>query len=212
MTRIKVCGVTRPQDAAAAVAAGVDFLGLNFWPGSKRYLAPAMAGRVAAEARAAGAAQIVGVFVDPDPAEVAAIAGTLGLDAIQLHGDEPPDVGAAIAVATGRPVWKALAADVARDRIAGYQVDVVLIDTPTPGRGGSGATFDWAIARELRRLHPERRLVLAGGLGPDNVAAAIAEVSPWAIDIASGVESAPGIKDPVRVAALVAAVRTSVRA
>lgn len=213
MIRVKICGVTRPGDAAHAVTAGADLLGLNFWPRSKRYLPPAEAIAVAAAARAAGAVQLAGVFVDAAVAEVAAIARAVGLDVIQLHGDETVADARALADATGLAIWKAIAigtaADVAglaawpHDATAGFALAAVLLDTPSAGRGGSGHAFDWRLVRGA----PHHRLVLAGGLHPDNVAAAVAAVAPWAVDVASGVEAAPGIKDPGKVTAFIAAAR-----
>jgi len=209
MTKIKICGVTQPDDAARVVAAGADFLGLNFWPRSKRYLPAADAPAVAAAARAAGPALLVGVFVNATHAALIAIAREVALDVIQLHGDETPDDAVALAEATGVPVWKAVAVGGADDLTAlpTWSVDAILLDAPAVGRGGSGAVFDWTHARTARDRHPDRRLVLAGGLGPHNVAAAIAAVAPWAVDVASGVEAAPGRKDADKVAAFVAAVR-----
>jgi len=211
MTKIKVCGVTLPDDAAQVAAAGVDFVGLNFWPRSKRYLAPERAPLIAAAARAAspGSVQVVGLFVNASVAEIAGIARTVELDVIQLHGDETPEDVMAVAQATQRAVWKAIAAAGPREveRLEAWPVDAILLDAPTAGRGGSGKTFDWNLARDVRRRNPARKLVLAGGLDPDNVAAAIDAVDPWAVDVASGVEAAPGIKDAAKVTAFVAAVR-----
>lgn len=214
MTKIKICGVTLPDDATRVAAAGIELIGLNFWPRSKRYLAPERAPIVAAAARAAttapGGILVVGVFVNAALAEIAALARDVPLDVIQLHGDESPDEVAAVAQATGRAVWKAVAAGGPRDieRLDSWPVDAILLDTPAVGRGGSGKTFDWNLAREVRRSSPARKLVLAGGLDPGNVGAAIDAVDPWAVDVASGVESAPGIKDPGKLAAFVAAVRS----
>jgi phosphoribosylanthranilate isomerase len=209
MTRIKICGVTLPDDAARVAATGVDYLGLNFWPPSKRYLTPERAPAVAAAARAAGPARLVGLFVNQPLDAIAAIARDVALDAIQLHGDETPAAVVAIAQLTGRPVWKAIAvagpADLAQ--LDAWSVEAFVLDAPAVGRGGAGQVFDWNLARDARRSYPARQLVLAGGLGPHNVAAAIEAVEPWAVDVASGVESAPGIKDPAKVAAFVAAVR-----
>jgi phosphoribosylanthranilate isomerase len=207
-TKIKICGVTRADDAAWVAAAGVDFVGLNFWPRSKRYLPIERSAAVAAAARGAGPVQLVGVFVNASQAEIVAAAHAAGLDAIQLHGDETQDDAIAIAGATGRPVWKAIAVGGPED-LAGLErwpTDALLFDAPAAGRGGAGKVFDWSLARGARRLHPDRRFVLAGGLAPHNVAEAIAAVAPWAVDVASGVESAPGIKDPVKLAAFVAAI------
>ena len=217
MTKIKICGVTRPDDAARIAEAGVDFIGLNFWPSSKRYLPPERAPAVAAAARAAspssGVVQLVGVFVNASLDEIAAIARDVALDVIQLHGDESPDDAAAIDQATQRPVWKAIAVAGPDDlaSLGMWSVDALLLDAPAVGRGGAGKVFDWALARAARQSHPMRRLVLAGGLGPHNVAAAIDAVGPWAVDVASGVESAPGLKDAAKVAAFVAAVYNPAR-
>ena len=209
MTRVKICGVTLADDAARVAAAGVDFIGLNFWPKSRRYLAPERAPIVAAAARAAGQARLVGVFVEPEVDEVLAIAARVELDVIQLHGDETPEACEQIAAALYRPVWKAIAVGGPKDltRLEAWPADALLLDAPSRGRGGAGTTFDHALAREARERYPARHFVLAGGLDPSNVAAAIALVEPWAVDVASGVEAAPGIKDPAKLAAFLAAVR-----
>lgn len=210
MTLAKICGITRIEDARVISAAGADFLGLNLWPRSKRHVSLEHAAALAAAARAAGPAKIVGLFVDAAPSEIQRSAAQIGLDAIQLHGDETPADAAVIAAATGLEIWKAHAAD--RVDLTWWEHrHVVLLDTPTPGRGGSGKTFDWAIAKTALADHPIHRVVLAGGLDPDNVTRAIAEVAPWAVDVASGVESAPGIKDLERVAAFLRAVRLAER-
>lgn len=209
MTKIKICGVTLAEDAARVAGAGVEYLGLNFWPKSKRYLAPARAPRVAEAARAAGEVKLVGVFVNAAPEEIATIAQALALDAVQLHGDEPPEVLREIATTTRLPVWRAVAVSTESDISAldRWGADMLLLDTPSAGRGGAGTVFDWALARRARTAFPAHRIVLAGGLGPANVAAAIAQVAPFAVDVATGVESAPGVKDPAKLAAFVAAVR-----
>ena len=206
-TLIKVCGVTRPDNAADIAAAGADFIGLNFWPSSKRYLPPDHAAPVAEAARAARPdIRVVGVFVNAPLADIVALARSVPLDAIQLHGDETADDVAA-ATRTGCAVWKAIAVTGARatERLDAWAVDAILLDAPSAGRGGSGHAFDWSLARAVRSA-TSRRIVLAGGLSPDNVAAAIDAVAPWAVDVASGVEASPGIKDPGKVAAFVAAV------
>ncbi len=208
-TRIKICGVTLADDAARVAAAGVDFVGLNFWPKSKRYLAPERAPIVAAAARAAGAAKLVGVFVDPTIEDILKVCAVVELDVIQLHGDETPETVRKTSLAVYRPVWKAIAVASARDleHLDGWPADALLLDAPTPGRGGAGARFDHALARAARERYPSKNFVLAGGLDPGNVAQAIATVQPWAVDVASGVEAAPGIKDAKKIAAFVAAVR-----
>jgi phosphoribosylanthranilate isomerase len=208
-TRIKICGVTLPDDAARIAAAGIDFIGFNFWPRSKRYVDPERAPLLAAAARGAGTPKVVGVFVDAEIDEILAVCARVELDIIQLHGDEDVDTCANVAAAVYRPVWKAIAVSSFRDvdRLDLWPVDAILLDAATPGRGGAGASFDHQLAADARTHYPERRFVLAGGLDPANVALAIAAVDPWAVDVASGVEAGPGIKDPAKLAAFVAAVR-----
>jgi phosphoribosylanthranilate isomerase len=206
-TKIKICGVTRPHDAAGIATAGADFIGVNFWAKSKRRVTPTEAVAIADAVRAARPIPVVGVFVDLPIDEVIGIAQIARLDMLQLHGDESPADARELAMATGLPVWKAIAA--APDLALGvWDVDAILLDTPSPDKGGTGMTFDWGLAAAARVRH-DGKLVLAGGLAPGNVAAAIAAVHPWAVDVASGVESAPGIKDPAKVAAFIAAVRNA---
>ena len=192
MTKVKICGVTRPEDAVAAIEAGADMIGINLWPFSKRNVCVDDARNLARTARAAAAGvDIVGVFVNQEAEEIADIADVIGLDYVQLHGDESPEFCANLAV----PVMKAIAVASAADivRLAAYPVAAVVLDTPSPCYGGSGMTFDWSLAVAATR--GALPIVLAGGLTPDNVAAAVSEVAPFAVDVASGVESAPGIKD-----------------
>ncbi|MGE5182873.1 MAG: phosphoribosylanthranilate isomerase [Acidobacteriota bacterium] len=222
--RIKICGVTLADDAARVAAAGVDFVGLNFWPKSRRYLAPERAPIVAAAARGAGSPKLVGVFVDASIEDIQAVCAVVELDVIQLHGDESPDEVKQVSLAVYRPVWKALAVAGARDleHLDVWPADALLLDAPAvrvrharpdlatelaPGRAGAGARFDHGLARAARTRYPQRNFILAGGLDPTNVAAAVALVEPWAVDVASGVEAAPGIKDAAKLAAFVAAVR-----
>jgi phosphoribosylanthranilate isomerase len=208
-TLVKICGVTDPDNAAAVAAAGADFIGLNFWPRSKRFVTRERAGELAAAIRSAGPARLVGVFVDARPDDVAAVLAHVELDILQLHGDETP--ARLLAIAPGRSLWKAVAAHdaTAVDDLDRWPADAILLDTPSPDRGGTGKTFDWSIARAARDRYPARQLVLAGGLHPGNVGGAITAVSPWAVDVASGVESAPGIKDRARVADFIAAARAA---
>jgi phosphoribosylanthranilate isomerase len=160
-------------------------------------------------ARAAGSPRLVGVFVDPDLDYVVSIRARVELDAIQLHGDEDAEMCAAIAKATYLPVWKAIHVAGPKDvtRLEDWPVEAIMLDAPTPGRGGAGVHFDWGLARDARERYPARTFVLAGGLDADNVTEAIATVEPWAVDVATGVEAAPGIKDADKLAAFVAAVR-----
>jgi phosphoribosylanthranilate isomerase len=212
MTRIKICGVTLPDDAARVASMGADFIGLNFWPKSKRYLAPERAPMISSVVRSTGSAKLVGVFVDPEIDEIQAITATVDLDIIQLHGDETPDFVKKVSLAVYRPVWKALPIAARRDLDAldVWPAEALLLDAPTPGRGGAGAKFDWALAREARERYPKIRFVLAGGLTPDNVGGAIQTVEPWAVDVASGVEAAAGIKDPAKLEAFIGAARGTV--
>ena len=207
MTAVKICGVTRVEDAQAAARAGADFLGINFWPTSKRHVGAEAAAQLARAGRIRGA-MIVGVFVDATLTTIVEAARVASLDVIQLHGDEPPGFCAEVRAATRLRVWKAVPVAAAED-VAGLErwpVHAVLLDAATPARGGSGQTIDWTLAARAAQAG-ERPIVLAGGLDPGNVAAAVGAVKPWAVDVASGVESAPGIKDPARIAAFVRAVR-----
>ncbi len=225
MTRVKICGLTRLEDALAAVAAGADYLGFIFYPPSPRAIAPEAATALVARLRAAAAdrfarpdrPRLVGVFVNQSPAVVAAVLAQCGLDLAQLSGDESPDVMAAPASPLFGRAYKALRPRLADEAAAGgaryLAPDTLpgprlLLDTPH-GRlyGGTGETGDWALAAALTAAVP--RLMLAGGLTPDNVAAAVVRVRPYAVDVAGGVESAPGIKDPDRVRAFVAAAKAA---
>lgn len=217
---VKICGVTRVTDATHAVAVGADLLGLNFWPRSKRHVSIELAADLAAAARATatgGHPRIVGVFVDAELATIEVAIARVRLDIIQLHGAESATTIAAVA-ALGVPVWRAIAIASAADLDALDALDAitagpapaiaaVLLDTGVGGRAGSGTPFDWSLAALARARRPGRRTILAGGLTPHNVARAIATVAPYAVDVASGVESAPGIKDPAAVEAFIAATR-----
>jgi phosphoribosylanthranilate isomerase len=200
-TRVKICGITRLEDALEAVRLGADALGFNFWPGSKRFIAPAEARRIIRALPPL--VTTVGVFVDPSHDEAVAAAAVSGVQVLQLHGDESPEACRAFQL----PVVKALRvagpealAEVARYRgLAG-----ILLDAASPGYGGSGLTFDWSIAREAATRVP---LLLAGGLVPENVGEAVRAVRPWAVDVASGVESSPGVKDPEKLARFIRAAK-----
>jgi phosphoribosylanthranilate isomerase len=188
-TLVKICGVTRTEDAEAAVSAGADFIGLNFWPRSRRVVAVDAAIDIAAAIP--GDVKKVGVFVNAPAPTVLEIAARVGLDLVQLHGDED----GAYARALGRPYIRAIRCGSESDlrTIEDFDTDLVLLDTPSAGYGGSGKTFDWTLARAARRYG--RKLLLAGGLDEHNVASAVRDVRPYAVDVAGGVESAPGIKD-----------------
>ncbi len=213
MPLVKICGITRSEDAEHAVRAGADWLGLNFWPRSKRHVDRSVAAEVATAARRAAQARsdgaglaLVGVFVNQPLAEIAEIAATVGLDLVQLHGDESP-ADCRDAVAAGLSIIKALTvtreSDI--DSLARFPCKIFLIDTPDPGYGGSGRTCDWTLASAA--VVSGARIVLAGGLTPDNVARAVAEVRPYAVDVASGVEEVPGRKDPDKISAFIRAAK-----
>ncbi|HWF74793.1 MAG TPA: phosphoribosylanthranilate isomerase [Solirubrobacteraceae bacterium] len=204
LPRIKLCGVTTPEDAEYAAALGVWAIGVNFWPRSARRCDPALAAEIAAAVKRR--VEVVGVFVNPTLEHVAATAEAVGLTMVQLHGDEGPAFCAETARRTGCKVIKAARVHSGADiqALSAFHVDYHLLDSHVPGeRGGTGETFAWELARRHRGRVP---LILSGGLTPENVAEAIATVRPFAVDVASGVESAPGRKDPAKVEAFVNAV------
>lgn len=193
MTLIKICGITELEDALAACDAGADALGFNFWRRSPRYVEPRSAARIIE--RIPGTVLAVGVFVDEAAERIEEIAAESGIEVAQLHG------------ACGVPRlrwWKALeAGPEARRAIEQFEAEAFLLDAPAGAqRGGTGRTFDWALAAGL-----PAKIVLAGGLGPDNVREAVREARPWGVDACSRLESAPGRKDPEKVRAFVRAVR-----
>jgi phosphoribosylanthranilate isomerase len=203
MTRVKVCGITRPEDAELAASLGAWAIGFILWPGSKRCADPAVAAGIARALRRR--VEPVGVFVNQPLDEIERLADAIGLTHVQLHGDEGPSFCSAVAQRTGVRVIKAIriasAADV-RDAER-FHTDLHLLDTAARGlRGGSGTTWDWELAARRRTSVP---FVLSGGLTPENVADGIGAVHPWAVDVASGVEAAPGIKDPEKVEAFLRA-------
>jgi phosphoribosylanthranilate isomerase len=201
MARVKLCGITRPEDAELAAEVGAWAIGFILWPGSKRAADPAVAAGIARAQRRK--LELVGVLVNPTLDEVAHAVEGIGLTHVQLHGDEGPAFCAAVAQRTGARVIKALGMESGADvqAIERFHTDYHLLDS---GRGGSGRTWDWALTAQRRSPVPA---ILAGGLTPENVADGIAAVRPFAVDVASGVESAPGIKDPAKVEAFMAAAR-----
>lgn len=207
--RAKICGLRSLEDFAVCQAAGAEAVGLNFWPKSKRYLEPAEARRCRSQWPADLAR--VGVFVNADPAEVAALLSDGVIDAAQLHGEESPEVCERLRD-QGHVVFKAIGvrdADSLRVLDA-YEVDAVVLDAFCPGTyGGSGKTFNWELALEAKDRLGEVPLVLSGGLHAGNVAEAIQRVRPDAVDVASGVESAPGVKSAEKIEAFMQAVRSA---
>lgn len=200
-TRVKVCGITRLDDALACVDAGVDVLGFNFWPGSKRNVTLVQAAEIA-RALPPGVLR-VGVFVRAPPTEVRATVSAVGLGAVQLHGDEDP---AAYAEA-GAPLWQVLRIASVLPEAISAQASEVLLDAKVEGFGGAGRTFDWSLARGAGRYGLP--FWVAGGLTPANVGEAVRRAQPPGVDVASGVESRPGMKDRALVRAFVAAVRAA---
>lgn len=199
MTRVKICGLTSIDDARHAVEAGAWALGLVFVPDSPRACDPAVAEEIGAELRRR--ALVTGVFVNATLDEVELLADRCSLGMLQLHGDEGPAYCREAARRTGCKVMKAARVrDAASVRgLEPFRVDYHLLDAHRPERrGGTGETFDWELAGAHHLSVP---LVLSGGLTPDNVAAAIGAVRPFAVDTASGTEAAPGRKDPRRVTA-----------
>ena len=210
MFRVKICGITTPADAQAASDAQADAIGLNFYPLSPRYVEQPQA-ELIAQTRPPGLA-LVGVFVNSPAAEVRTLAERLRLDFVQIHGDEPPSYFAELAgLATIRALRASSNLEAALDYLAecrrlGCLPDAVLVDALQPGHfGGTGAVADWPALAAARVRFAGLPLILAGGLTPANVAEAIATVGPEAVDVASGVELAPGRKSPPQVRAFVEA-------
>jgi phosphoribosylanthranilate isomerase len=205
---VKICGVTQQVQAEAIADAGADFVGLNFWPGSKRFLDPGSAAPWVGEL--SKKAQLIGVFVNPQPRHLEPVLDAMSLAALQLHGDETPQFCAEW-VKKGHRLIKAFQVrDAASlDQIESYDLEDILLDTyHFDQRGGTGETFPWELAREFLRRYPDRKLWLSGGLTPANVAAAAQGVRPFALDVASGVEAGtPGVKDLEKVVAFIRAAK-----
>jgi len=201
MMFVKICGITRAEDAQAAAACGASAVGFVFWPGSPRFVEPSRARAIIATLPSSVAA--VGLFVNQPAGYVNDVVSLVQLAAVQLHGDEPPWFAAQMT----RPVIKAVSVDGdAPAAMAEWPESVMLlVDARDPvRRGGTGVRADWLAAATLAR---GRRLLLAGGLTPENVAGAITEVRPFGIDVSSGVEQSPGVKDHRRLKALFDAMR-----
>jgi phosphoribosylanthranilate isomerase len=193
---IKICGITNLEDAKAAIDAGADLLGFNFYSRSSRYIKPEVAHQIIKELPS----NIinVGVFVNEEtPEDVIAIAERAGVGVVQLHGEESPDYCAQV-----NHEVEVIKAFRVGDRfkpeyVLAYETNYILLDAfSSTLYGGTGHTFNWSIAKETSRLVP--KLFLAGGLTPDNIAQAISSVNPYGVDICSGVELSPGKKDHIR--------------
>ncbi len=213
-TRIKLCGLSRPDEVAVAVEAGADAIGLVFFPPSPRHVTPAQAGALLAQLPAYVTA--VGLFVNPDEALVRDVVAAAPITMLQFHGDETPDHCARIAQAVRRPFMRALrikpgmtAADLLeferQYRTSGPLFCGLLLDTWSDAYGGTGKVFDWS----LISADIARRAVLSGGLSVQNVTDAVRRVRPHAVDVSSGIEASKGVKDAALMRAFVAAVRAA---
>jgi len=200
-TRVKFCGLTRREDLETAAAAGADAVGVILVPGTPRSLDPARA-RDLLRAAPPFLAR-VGVFADEDPMRVRRIRDELGLTAVQLHGSESP--GHCAAVGGVRIKTLRVRHNWSPASLESYEVEAYLLEAPVPGAlGGGGVAFDWT---RIAGLGERRRIIVAGGLNPGNVAEAVRIARPYAVDVSSGVESSPGVKDALLMQAFVEAVR-----
>jgi phosphoribosylanthranilate isomerase len=204
LVEVKICGIRSVQDALSSVAAGADAIGINLWPGSKRYVARDEAKKIV---EAVGSsALVIAVFVDATREEIHAMRQHLRIQWVQLHGQESPEF-----VDEFLPqAYKAFAvhSDCTQADVERYPGEHVMLDTASAvgtAPGGTGRTFDWSFAVPIAK---KRKLTLAGGLNPDNVAQAVAQVRPFRVDVASGVEKAPGVKDIDRVRDFVKAAKS----
>lgn len=189
---LKICGMTRVDDALHAVREGATAVGFVFWTGSPRYIAPVRAGEIAAALPAT--VTTVGVFVNEAVDSIRETARVVGLRMVQLHGDEAPEYGEGIE----QPVMRAVSLETMEETARAWPADTtLLLDSTDPSRRGGRASVDWARAALVAR---DRRVVLAGGLTPENIEEAIVTVRPIGVDVASGVELAPGVKDLDKVA------------
>lgn len=201
--RVKICGITGVEDAAAAVDAGADALGFVFYDRSPRHVTPEDAARIIRTIPPF--VQTVGLFVNEQADRINRICDACGIDLVQLHGDETPDDCRLIR----RRVMKAFRVrDLSSlERLGDYEVAGFLLDAYSPAAyGGTGLTFDWNLAL---KAHPFGRVILAGGLTPDNVAEAVAMVRPWGVDVSGGVEAAPGKKDHEKIRNFITRARNS---
>jgi phosphoribosylanthranilate isomerase len=202
MTIIKICGIKTLKDALAAIVAGADYLGFNFYPKGVRFIEKEVCAEIIlALKKEHPNIKLVGVFVNSSVDDVKSILEFCSLDLAQLHGDETPEMFAQLAPRAFR-AFRGIPSNV-----TGYErndVPMLLVDASVKGMyGGSGVTADWSAAAELAKRYP---LLLAGGLTPENVAEAVGRVKPWGVDVASGVESAPGEKDASKMKAFVRAI------
>ena len=205
MIRIKICGITNPDDALMAVEAGADALGFVFVPNTPRYITSGPAASIIEQLPPF--ITTVGLFVNEHVAKIERIADQCRLDVIQLHGDESPEFCSTL----NRKTIKAFRVkdESSLFQLPNYRVSAYLLDTYVKGRmGGTGVVFNWALAEKTKQYG---QVILAGGLNPDNVADAVRQVRPYAVDVSSGVEAHPGRKAPAKVEAFIDAVRKADR-
>lgn len=213
MTKIKICGIKTLKDAFAAIQAGADYLGFNFYPKSVRFIEKSACAEITSVLkREHPQIKLVGVFVNSSVEEIKDILQTCHLNLAQLHGDEPPEMLSAFngkafkAIRLSSSESVAPSVFICESVTASVDKPAMLIDAAVKGvYGGSGVTADWTAAAQLAKKYP---LLLAGGLTPENVADAVRQVKPWGVDVASGVESAPGEKDSGKMKAFVKAVQS----
>ncbi|MGQ0540831.1 MAG: phosphoribosylanthranilate isomerase [Blastocatellia bacterium] len=200
MTKVKICGITNLEDALAAVEFGADMLGFNFYLKSPRYIAP-HAARWVTEQLPQGILK-VGVFVNGSIEYIQKTAVESHLDAVQLHGDETPEFANELRAETDFAIIKVFRVlnEFSIVDLEKFKVDAILLDSFSQEFGGTGETFDWDIAKSINGKY---QMYLAGGLNPENIDAAVRSVRPYAVDVASGVESMPGKKDPKKVEAFI---------
>lgn len=202
MTKVKICGITNLEDVLLCERFGADEIGLNFYPQSKRYVSPEEAGGLVKGLNSS--VRRIGVFVNPTKEDILFARKLAGLDAVQLHGDETPEFVSEIRMDTDIEIIKAVRIRSTDDiaNLREFNADAILLDTfSTNGIGGTGETFDWDIARRASQL--VKKIYLAGGLNAANIRAAIQIVKPYAVDVASGVESSPGKKDAKKLEAFI---------
>lgn len=200
MTKIKICGIKTVQDALAAMNAGADMIGFNFYPKSPRYLEVSQCRDIMGVMRKYGHMQYIGVFVNSPLEDIHATMDTLGLSFAQLHGDESIEMLNAL---EGK-AFKAFRGEVDEKLIVKNEPAFLIDAMVKDAYGGTGMKADWSMASELAKSH---KFLLAGGLTPENVGVAVKQVRPWGVDVASGVESSPGVKDEAKMIEFVKAVR-----
>ena len=200
-TKIKICGITNVEDAIQAAELGADALGFIFYRGSKRYIDPNSAKEIISSLPPF--LTKVGVFVNQELEEIADIQENTGINAVQLHGDETPELCRSLSSAVIKAIRVKDSEDI--ERLAQYPVQAILLDTYSDAEyGGTGKSFDWGI---LDNKSIAEKIILSGGLNPDNVAEAVRIVNPYAVDVSSGVEAEPGKKDHEKLKKFIEAIR-----